>query len=593
MLDSKSLVEDYMHKKDWRVTESSSAPYSFGAMNRYIIQEVSKDYWLREIYPTEITSAYREGWMHIHDLGSLAPYCCGYSLKKILEMGVQGISNVPRSKPAKHFGAVLNQLTNLSTLFQNEIAGAVAFSSVDTLLAPFIKEDGLTYEAVEQHMQNFVFSLNSNARMGAEPAFTNITLDLTAPEDLLNANVFVGGKYLEYTYKDCQKEMDMFNKAFFTVMLAGDAVGEPFAYPIPTYNIHKRFDWDNPNNDLLWKMAGLNGTPYFANFINSDMDPSDARSMCCRLRLDKRELLKRNGGLFGSGDSTGSIGVVTLNLPRIAYEADHDIEQFYFLLNKYMNLAKDSLEIKRLYLQEEVLDKGAIPAFETYIGTLNNHFSTIGYLGMNEACVNFLGVGLIEEEGKSFGLDILNFMRERLSDYQVETGNLYNLEATPAESTCYRLAKIDRQLYNDIYTQGTASAPYYTNSCHVPVKDVHTIYGTTKHQNDLQILHTGGTVIHYYLDGPISGDLAKQIVRTICSDFAVPYISLSPVNCFCPQHSMLTGNYENCPICHERTKRYQRITGYRRNIDFFNPGKAAEFRDRNQYGAQKGSFDNL
>lgn len=593
MLDSKKLVEDYAHKKDWRVTESSSAPYSHGAMNRYIIQEVSKDYWLREVYPTDITEAYRHGYIHIHDLGALAPYCCGYSLKKILELGLQGIPNVPKSKPAKHFGAVLNQITNLSTLFQNEIAGAVAYSSVDTLLAPFIKTDNLTYDEVLQHLQNFVFSLNSNARMGAEPAFTNVTLDLTAPEDLVNMPAYVGGEEQNFTYGDCQKEMDMFNQAFYNIMLEGDADGEPFAYPIPTYNIHKRFDWDNPNNDLLWKMAGLNGTPYFANFINSDMDPSDARSMCCRLRLDKRELLKRNGGLFGSGDSTGSIGVVTINLPRLAYLAGENKEAFFHLLNKYMELSKESLEIKRQYLQEEVLDVNAIPAFNTYIGTLNNHFSTIGYVGLNEACLNFLGSSIISPEGKDFSLEILDFMRERLSDYQVETGNLYNLEASPAESTCYRLAKIDTEDFSDIRTQGTRSAPYYTNSCHIPVNMVQSIWDTTAHQNELQIKHTGGTVIHYYLDGPIGPEMAKKIVKTVCSEYAVPYISLSPVNCFCPDHKMLMGNYEYCPKCGKRTKRYQRITGYRRNIDFFNPGKSAEFRDRNQYDIQKGSFDNL
>lgn len=610
-MDSRDLVENYLHKKDWRVSESSSAPYSYGAMTRYMSNEVFKDYWLRYVYPEYITTAYREGFMHIHDLGFLAPYCCGYSLGKVLNLGVQGIPNVPKSKPAKHFSAVLNQLTNLATLFQNEIAGAVAFSSVDTLLAPFIKEDGLDYEQVKQNIQNFVFSLNSNSRMGAEPAFTNITLDLTIPEDLMNNLCTVGGTLQDYTYAECQKEMNLFNKAFFEVMLEGDADGEPFSYPIPTYNIHKRFDWDNPNNELLWKLAGLNGAPYFANFgPNSDMDPSDARSMCCRLRLDKRELLKRNGGLFGAGDSTGSVGVVTINLPRIAYESGGDIDHFYFLLNKYMDYSRDSLEIKRAFLEDEIIGNHCIPAFETYIGTLNNHFSTIGYVGMNEACINFFKqsmptmyamgekvpqrpYNILDDEGKKFCLDILDFMREKLADYQVETGNLYNLEATPAESTCYRLAKLDREKFADIFTQGTSSAPYYTNSCHIPVNMVKNVWETTKHQDALQVKHTGGTVVHFYLDGPISGDMVKHMTKTLFEEFALPYISWSPVNCYCPEHGMLMGNFEYCPKCHKRTKRYQRITGYRRNIDFFNPGKAAEFRDRAQYKDSNGSFDNL
>lgn len=593
MLTSKKIVEDYTKKKDWRVLENSNAPYSYGAMSKYILGEVSKDYWLREIYDREIVEAYREGYIHLHDLGGLTLYCVGYSLKSILLKGVQGISNVPRSKPAKHFGAVLNQLTNLATLFQNEIMGAVAFSSVDTLLAPFIKEDNLEYEEVLQHMQNFIFSLNSNSRMGAEPAFTNITLDLTPPNDLLNQKVIVGGVEKDYTYKECQEAMDMFNKAFYEVMLAGDADKKPFAYPIPTYNIHERFDWDNPANDKLWELTGLYGAPYFANFINSDMKPEDARSMCCRLRLDKRELLKRNGGLFGSGDSTGSIGVVTINLPRLGYLANGDKDEFFYLLEKYMNVAKNSLEIKRSYLQEEVIEKKSLPAFMEYIGGLNNFFSTIGYVGGNELCENLLGVGIKTTTGKNFMLEVLDFMRGKLSDYQVLTGNLYNLEATPAESTCYRLAALDVQMLPGIKTQGTEDAPYYTNSCHLPVNEVESIYKTTLHQNDLQTKHTGGTVIHYYIDGPINGTMAKRIIRSICSKFEVPYVSISPVNCFCEEHGMLPSYSEKCPMCGAPTEAYQRITGYRRNVKFFNTGKAAEFKDRKQYTMERGSFDNL
>lgn len=583
MLSSKKLVEDYTREIDWRVTENSNAPFSYGALGKYILGEVEKDYWLREVYTRDIVDAYREGYMHLHDLGGLTVYCCGYSLRLILLMGVKGIANIPVSKPAKHFGAVLNQLSNLTTVFQNEIMGAVAFSSVDTLLAPFIREDKLAYPEIKQQMQNFIFSINSNSRGGAEPAFSNVTMDLTPPEDLLNEKVIVGGKQLDYTYKDCQEEMNLLNKAFFEIMLEGDAEGKPFAYPIPTYNIHKRFDWDNEHNELLWEMAGKYGTPYFANFgPNSDMDPSDARSMCCRLRLDKRELLRRNGGLFGAGDSTGSIGVVTLDLPRFGYIASGDTDTFFEILEHYMDLAKDSLEIKRRYLDEEVLSKGLLPAFSTYVGTLKNHFSTIGYVGMNEMCVNLFGRGIQHEKSKEFCIDVMEFMRGKLQQYQEETGNLYNLEATPAESTCYRFARMDKEMFPGIFTQGTDSAPYYTNSCHIPVAEITSIMETAKHQDELQALHTGGTVTHYYLDGPISGGKAKQIIKTLFDNFKVPYVSLSPVNCFCDTHGMLPSKYINCPECGKPTEMYQRITGYRRNVKFFNPGKEAEFHDRRQ-----------
>lgn len=582
MLSSKKLVEGYLRKHDWRVKENSNTSFTYGAMGKYILGEVEKDYWLREVYTKEMVDAYREGFLHYHDLGGLTVYCCGYSLRLILLYGVKGIDNIPRSAPAKHFSAVVNQISNLTTVFQNEIMGAVAFSSADTLLAPFIKEDKLTYDEVKQNVQNLVFSINSNSRGGAEPAFSNITLDMTIPNDLMNQKVIVGGKTLNYTYKSCQKEMDMFNKAFFEVMLEGDADGKPFAYPIPTYNIHDRFDWDNPNNDLLWEMAGKYGTPYFANFLGSDMDPSDARSMCCRLRLDKRELLRRNGGLFGAGDSTGSIGVVTLNLPRYGYLARGDKDTFFEILETYMDTAKDSLEIKRKYLTEEILEGGLLPAFKTYVGDFRNHFSTIGYIGMNELCMNLFGSGITVEANREFCLDVLDFMRGKLQQYQEETGNLYNLEATPAESTCYRLAQLDRDMFPGIYTQGTESAPYYTNSCHIPVNMVEGILKTTEHQEELQAKHTGGTVIHYYLDGPITGQQAKSIVKTVCTKFKVPYISLSPVNCFCDNHGMLPSKYERCPHCGKETEMYQRITGYRRNIKNFNPGKEAEFNDRRQ-----------
>jgi ribonucleoside-triphosphate reductase len=433
-------------------------------------------------------------------------------------------------------------------------------------------------------MQQFIFGINSNSRGGAEPAFSNATFDLTPSEDLLNEYVIVGGKLLDYTYKECQKEIDMINKAFFELMLEGDANKRPFAYPIPTYNIHSRFDWDNPNNDLLWKMAGKYGYPYFANFLNSDMQPSDIRSMCCRLSISLKELSRKNGGLFGAGDSTGSIGVVTINLPKIAYLNSGNKKGFYKDLERTLNIAKDSLEIKRKWLQENIIDTILIPAFYTYVGTLKNHFSTIGVVGMNEMCENFFGesMDILTEEGKDFAIEVSNFIRNKLIQYQEETGNLYNFEATPAESTCYRLAKKDREEFDDIITRGTKEAPYYTNSCHMPVNKVKSIHQVFEHQNDLQILFTGGTVIHIFLNGAISGQQAKEITKTVCEKYKVPYVSLSPLNRYCPDHNYVEDRVDNCPICNKPVEKYQRITGYLRNVEYFNDGKKSEFEDRVQ-----------
>lgn len=581
MLDSKKIVENYLYQDDWRVKENSNAPYSFGALNKYIAAEVSKDYWLREVYPSYISEAYVNGDLHIHDLGGLTIYCCGYSIKSVIQKGVTGVKNIPVSTPAKHFSSILNQLSNLITIFQNEIMGAVAFSSVDTYLAPFIKQDNLKYREVKQHLQNFIFSINSNSRGGAEPAFSNITLDLTPPHDIIDEKVYFGEGRLDYTYRDCQAEMDMFNKAFYELMQGGDSQGKPFAYPIPTYNIHDRFDFDNPLNDPLWDMAGQFGYPYFANFLNSDMKPEDARSMCCRLRLDLRELERKNGGLFGAGESTGSIGVVTLNMPRYGYFANTE-EELFELIDKNMVLAKESLEIKREFLQKHVLEGGLVPAFETYVGTLANHFSTIGLVGLNEMVENFLGVGILAPEGKALSIKVLEYMRERLKDFQEETEQLYNLEATPAESTAYRLAKKDLSMYPDIKTRGTKESPYYTNSCHVPVAEVKSIRQVFEHQDDLQILFTGGTVIHVFLGSPISGAQAKHIVKTVCETYRVPYVSLSPVNHYCKDHGYIDKAVDTCPICGNKVEKYQRITGYLRNVDYFNEGKQAEFKDRKQ-----------
>jgi len=583
-MDSKTIIEEYIKKKDWRVNENSNSPFCYGGLNKHTNAEVSKDYWLRTVYPKKITNAYLNGKMHIHDLGGLTLYCCGYSLKDILMMGVQGIPNIPTSDPAKHFDAILNQLSNLVTVFQNEIMGAVAFNSFDTLLAPFVKKDNLSFKDVKQSMQNFIFSINSNSRGGAEPAFSNVTFDLTPPDDLLNENVVIGGDIMDFTYKSCQKEIDMINKAFFELMLKGDAKGKPFAYPIPTYNIHSRFDWDNPNNNLLWEMAGKYGYPYFANFLNSDMKPSDIRSMCCRLQIDLKALAHRNGGLFGAGDSTGSIGVVTINLPRIAYLNSENKKRFYKDLGKTLDLAKDSLEIKRKWLQENIISKNMIPAFCTYVGTLKNHFSTIGVLGMNEMCENFFGEGIdiLTPQGKEFAIEVGNFIRNKLIQYQEETGNLYNFEATPAESTCYRLAKKDKEEFDDIITRGTKDAPYYTNSCHIPVNKVESIHQVFEHQNDLQILFTGGTVIHIFMNGAINWQQAKSIIKTVCEKYKVPYVSISPLNRYCPDHNYIEEKVDYCPKCGKLVEMYQRITGYLRKVEYFNDGKKSEFNDRVQ-----------
>lgn len=584
MKSSKNIVEGYLKKQDWRVKENSNSPYCYGGLGKHIIAEVSKDYWLREVYPEYISTEYLNGKMHIHDLGGLTLYCCGYSLPKIITTGVKGVPNIPTSAPARHFDSILNQISNLVTVYQNEIMGAVAFSSVDTLLAPFIKKDELKYSEVKQSLQNFIFSINSNSRGGAEPAFSNVTLDLTPPKDLLNEYAMIGDGFADFTYKECQREMDMFNRAFCELMIAGDDNGRPFAYPIPTYNIHERFDWDNPNNKLLWEMAGKYGYPYFANFINSDMKPEDSRSMCCRLRLDLTELQKRNGGLFGSGDSTGSIGVVTINLPRIAYETKGDKEAFFNELDRVLNIAKDSLEIKREWLQKNVIETRLIPAFDTYVGTMRNHFSTIGVVGMNEMCENFFGEGcdILTNEGKQFCIDVSNYIRKKLLKFQSETGNLYNYEATPAESTAYRLAKKDKEEYPDIITRGTPKAPYYTNSCHIPVNKIKSIQDTFDHQEDLQILFTGGTVIHLFLNGAISGETAKNIINTVCNKYKVPYVSLSPLNRYCPEHGYVVNKVDKCPICNANLQMFQKITGYLRNVDNFNDGKRAEFNDRVQ-----------
>lgn len=586
MVSSKTIVEEYLSGKDWRVKENSNSIFSFGGLNKYLSGEVSKDYWLRSVYPEYISKEYVDGAMHIHDLGGLSIYCCGYSLQTILMKGVRGVPNIPTSKPARHFDSILNQISNLITVFQNEIMGAVALNSFDTLLAPFIKKDCLKYEDIKQSMQNFLFSINSNSRAGSEPAFSNLTFDLTPPEDLLDEYAIIGGELESFTYRKCQQEMDLLNKVFFELMLEGDSEGKLFAYPIPTYNIHSRFDWDNPNNKLLWEMAGKYGTPYFANFLNSDLDVRDIRSMCCRLSLNLNELKKKNGGLFGAGDSTGSIGVVTINLPRIGYESNTE-EEFFSRLDYLMTVAKDSLEIKRSWLQENIISTHAIPAFMEYVGTIDNHFSTIGDIGKNEMCLNFLGKDILSEDGKRFAEKVGDFFRDKLIAFQEETGHLYNYEASPSESTCYRLAKKDKETYPDIITQGEGKDIYYTNSCHIPVKLIESIDKTFSHQDSLQTQYTGGTVIHIFLDGAITGEQAKSIIKNVCYNYRTPYVSLSPISRYCDEHGYVKEIVDKCPICKKRLKKYQRITGYLRCIDNFNKGKAQEFKDRNQLSSTK------
>lgn len=593
MINSKHVVDGYLRKKDWKVQENSNAPFSFGALNKRLSAAVSEDYWLSDVYTPEIMDAFRVGFFHIHDLGGLTLYCCGYSLQQVIVKGVRGIPNVPVSKPSKHFMSILNQLTNLTTIYQNEIMGAVAFSSMDTLLAPYIKVEELSYREVKQYMQNWLFSINSNSRAGAEPAFSNYTFDINPPKDLAEQDAIIGGNVQNFKYKDCQKEMDMINKAFCELMLEGDGEGKPFAYPIPTYNVHPAFDWDNPVLDLVFEMAGKYGTPYFGNFLDGVMDISDIRSMCCRLRLDLRELRRKTGGLFGSGDATGSIGVVTLNLPRIAYISKTK-EDFYMILTHYMELAKDSLEIKRGFLNEEILARHALPAFMEYVGTLDNHFSTIGLIGMNEMCLNaeWLQSDLTDSKAVKFCEEVLYFMRDKIADYQVETGNLYNLEATPAEGCCYSLAMKDKSQFPSIITQGEGDSCFYTNSCRMPVDKVESIDHAAQLAETLQPLFTGGTAEHFYLARPISGPKAKQLVKSVLMKYKkIPYITLSPLIAYCPVHGKVPAPLDKdghamdkCLVCGSQLSMYQRITGYIRIVKFFNKGKAAEFKLRKQIG---------
>ncbi len=586
VLDYKDVVNSYINVTDWRVKENSTVTYSVGGLILSNSGAITANYWLSEVYDDEIANAHRNCDLHLHDLSMLTGYCAGWSLKQLIQEGLGGVPGKITSSPAKHLSTLCNQMVNFLGIMQNEWAGAQAFSSFDTYLAPFVKIDNLTYDQTKQCIQSFVYGVNTPSRWGTQAPFTNITLDWVVPNDLAELNCIIGGKEVDFKYKDCQKEMDMVNKAFIEIMIEGDANGRGFQYPIPTYSITKNFDWsETENNKLLFEMTAKYGTPYFSNYINSDMEPSDVRSMCCRLRLDLRELRKKSGGFFGSGESTGSIGVVTINMPRIAYLAK-DEKDFYNRLEKLMNIAARSLKIKRNVITK-LLDEGLYPYTKRYLGTFNNHFSTIGLVGMNEACLNakWLKKDLTNEEAQKFTKEVLNYMREKLSDYQEEYGDLYNLEATPAESTTYRFAKKDKSLYPDIITASNDDeTPYYTNSSHLPVGFTSDIFEALDIQDELQTLYTSGTVFHAFLGERLSDwHAAANLVRKIAENYRLPYYTLSPIYSVCKNHGYIVGEVTKCPTCGEETEVYSRITGYYRPVKNWNDGKAQEYKNRKSY----------
>jgi anaerobic ribonucleoside-triphosphate reductase len=584
-LDYKKIVDNYLKALDWRVKENSTVTYSIGGLILSNSGAITANYWLSEVYDKEIADAHRNADIHIHDLSMLSGYCAGWSLKQLIQEGLGGVTGKISSSPAKHLSTLCNQMVNFLGIMQNEWAGAQAFSSFDTYLAPFVKADNLSYKEVKQCVQSFVYGVNTPSRWGTQAPFTNITLDWTVPDDLAELPAIVGGKEMPFKYKDCKKEMDMVNKAFIETMIEGDCNGRGFQYPIPTYSITKDFDWsDTENNRLLFEMTAKYGTPYFSNYVNSDMKPSDVRSMCCRLRLDLRELRKKSGGYFGSGESTGSIGVVTINLPRIAY-LSKDKEEFYQRLDKIMDLSARSLKIKRDVITK-LLDAGLYPYTKRYLGTFNNHFSTIGLVGMNEACLNasWLKKDLTAPECRTFAVEVLNHMRTRLSDYQEQYGDLYNLEATPAESTAYRLAKHDVERYPDIVTANQNGTPYYTNSSHLPVGYTDDIFEALDIEDPMQVLYTSGTVFHAFLGERLSDwKAAATLVRKIAENYKLPYYTLSPTYSVCPNDGYISGEVWKCPKCGADTEVYSRITGYYRPVKNWNAGKSQEFKDRRTY----------
>ncbi len=586
-LDYKSTVDQYLKMNDWRVKENSTVTYSVGGLILSNSGAITANYWLSEIYDDEVANAHRNADIHLHDLSMLTGYCAGWSLKQLIKEGLGGVTGKITSAPAKHLATLCNQMVNFLGIMQNEWAGAQAFSSFDTYLAPFVKNDNLSYDAVKKCIESFIYGVNTPSRWGTQAPFSNITLDWTVPNDLAELNCIIGGKEMPFKYKDCKAEMDMVNRAFIETMIEGDANGRGFQYPIPTYSITRDFDWsDTENNKLLFEMTAKYGTPYFSNYINSDMEPTDVRSMCCRLRLDLRELRKKSGGFFGSGESTGSIGVVTINMPRIAYLSKTP-EEFYKRLDHLMDIAARSLDTKRKVITK-LLEEGLYPYTKRYLGTFDNHFSTIGLVGMNEACLNacWLKDDLTHKDAQEFTKDVLNHMRERLSDYQVKYGALFNLEATPAESTSYRLAKHDKKHYPDIVTasEGADATPYYTNSSHLPVGYTDDIFAALDIQDDLQTLYTSGTVFHAFLGEKLPDwRSAAKLVRKIAENYRLPYYTMSPTYSVCKNHGYIAGEIYECPECGERTEVYSRITGYYRPVQNWNVGKREEFEQRVEY----------
>lgn len=590
-----NLVNQYLDRADWRVNENSNMAYSLQGLNHYISSEISKTYWLNQVYPSVIKEAHTEGKIHIHDLGLISVYCVGWDLQDLLMEGFKGAGGKMESGPAKHLRSALGQIVNFFYTLQGEASGAQAFSNFDTLLAPFIRYDNLSYKEVKQALQEFVFNVNVPTRVGFQTPFTNITMDLIPPSYFADQGVMIGGKTQDTPYKEFQKEQDMFNKAFLEVMLEGDFKGRVFTFPIPTYNITKDFDWDNPNLDLLWQMTAKYGIPYFSNFVNSDMNPEDARSMCCRLRLDNRELRKRGGGLFGASPLTGSIGVVTINLPRLGYLAKNE-EEFFQTLDGLMLAAKDSLEIKRKVL-EKFTDKDLYPYIKFYLRKVKerfgecwkNHFSTIGLIGMNEACLNFLGESICSAKGHNFSVKVLDYMRERLVEFQKETGNNYNLEATPAEGTTYRLAKMDKKTFGDIICANEQEVregkePFYTNSTHLPVGYSDDIFEVLELQDELQSRYTGGTVLHGFVGEKIHNITGlKQLIRIICEKFKLPYFTITPTFSVCPGCGYVAGEHPQCPRCKNECEVYSRVVGYLRPVQQWNKGKKEEFKERKTY----------
>ena len=588
MLDYKELVNSYVNAIDWRVKENSTVTYSVGGLILSNSGAITANYWLSEVYDQEIANAHRNGDIHIHDLSMLTGYCAGWSLKQMIQEGLGGVPGKITSSPASHLSTLCNQMVNFLGIMQNEWAGAQAFSSFDTYLAPFVKVDNLSYKEVKQCIQSFIYGVNTPSRWGTQAPFTNVTLDWTVPNDLAELPCIVGGKEMDFKYKDCKAEMDMVNKAFIEIMIEGDANGRGFQYPIPTYSITRDFDWsETENNKLLFEMTAKYGTPYFSNYVNSDMEPSDVRSMCCRLRLDLRELRKKSGGFFGSGESTGSIGVVTINMPRLAYQAT-DKEDFFKRLTRIMDLSARSLKVKRDVITK-LMNNGLYPYTKRYLGTFENHFSTIGLVGMNEAGLNanWIRKDMTHKETQEFTKEVLNYMRNKLSDYQEMYGDLYNLEATPAESTSYRLAKIDKERYPAIITANMTGDPYYTNSSHLPVGYTDDIFSALDVQDELQTLYTSGTVFHAFLGERLPNwKAAASLVRKIAENYRLPYYTMSPTYSVCAEHGYLSGEEDVCPICGKPTEVYSRITGYYRPVQNWNKGKAQEFKDRKTYSFQ-------